>query len=646
MKADNFSARNRSLIFWCIGLAIVVVRLASWKGKGIPLVDMGVDDNLYLDLAKNWYWNRNYDRLSIVRPPAFPLWIALVNFVGLPLAISLKALYLSGGLMMARAGFRLSIPTYLVLAVLGLFAFQPTVLPVLLRITPDGFYACIAMHALAQLGFYAASDTLRKKNIHASLFGFLIGVLILTRDEYLIAVGILLLFIVLYLLVPLLAKSTKPIRIESIGLLILCCASPVFVVLLANKLKFDALAISQFTTSGYNSMYKAALSVDREKKVKGVPITLEALDRVYEISPSWRSISDDLNAQAKLVSRSTAYFTRDPEEIGAGAFPWVMLNVVSANGYFESQESAERFLHSLGDEITEAQKAGLLGSRNLLFSLVDPDWKFWLPDFFISMRKALSWTFLPKKVPTPYYSGTGAHREQLASLYRDTTMRPNDPSEIHITHAKVNGWIVKNHDTITEIRIEGAGEPIVRFTDFKQRADVYDTYKAFEVQMNSAFEIEMDLTGEDPNKVTATFESESGKSTSIPLANFVRQGSGTINAPDWGNSSFFIDQSTTKGANPSELAYDSVWNLRYAIVVSAVGTLSAIIFFSSLVRKRTRYNWPMIIWLISLIAWYAGRTALAALVDATAFPLEARYVFSSVCVLPWILVALSSVKQR
>lgn len=646
MKSDNLSARNGSLLFWCIGLAIVVVRLVSWKGKGIPLVDMGLDDNLYLDLAKNWYWSRNYDRLSFVRPPGFPLWIALVNFVGLPLAISLKALYLSGGLMMARAGFRLAIPTYLVLTAFGLFAFQPTVLPILLRITPDGFYASIAIHALAQAGFHAASDTVRGKNIHASLFGFLIGVLILTRDEYLIAVGMLLLFITLSYLVPLVAKSTKVIRIGSIGLLIICCASPVFVVLLANKLKFDVLAISQFTTSGYNSMYRAALSVDREKKVKGVPITLEALERVYETCPSWRSISDDLNAEAKLVSRSTAYFTRDPVEIGAGAFPWAILKVISANGQFESQKSAEKFLHSLGDEIAKAQEAGLLGSRNLLFSLVDPDWEFWLPDFFISMRKALSWTLEPKKVPTPYYSGTGPHREKLASLYYITTMRPNDPSKIHITYAKIDGWIIKNHDTITGIRIEGAGEPIVQFMEFKRRADVYDTYKAFGVQMNSGFEIEMDLTGEDPNKVWATFESESGKSTSIPLANFVRQGSGTISVPDWGNSAFFIDHSNTKGGNPNELAYDPVWNLRYAIAVIAVGTLSAAIFISSLVRKRTRYNGPIIIWLITLIAWYAGRTALAALVDATAFPLEARYVFSSVCVLPWILIALSSVKQR
>src|SRR5437763_15552258 len=50
----------------------------------------------YVGSAKHWYWGTPYSWTAFVRPCAYPLFIAIVHFIGIPLRIAIELAQFSG----------------------------------------------------------------------------------------------------------------------------------------------------------------------------------------------------------------------------------------------------------------------------------------------------------------------------------------------------------------------------------------------------------------------------------------------------------------------------------------------------------------------------------------------------------------------
>src|SRR5688500_2444328 len=64
----------------------------------------------YVGAAKNWYWGTPYSWTAFVRPPAYPLFIALVHACGIPLRIAIELLQIGGYLVLIAAFRRAAVP--------------------------------------------------------------------------------------------------------------------------------------------------------------------------------------------------------------------------------------------------------------------------------------------------------------------------------------------------------------------------------------------------------------------------------------------------------------------------------------------------------------------------------------------------------
>src|ERR1700712_2283955 len=63
------------------------------------------DALLFLNAAKHWYWGAEYSWNAFVRPPAYPLFIAFVHLLHIPLRIGIELMQAAGYLAVV-AGLR------------------------------------------------------------------------------------------------------------------------------------------------------------------------------------------------------------------------------------------------------------------------------------------------------------------------------------------------------------------------------------------------------------------------------------------------------------------------------------------------------------------------------------------------------------
>jgi len=266
---------------------------------------------LYLKLAQNWYWGYEYDFLAFVRRPGFPLWIALWRFFGIPFAIVQQTAYAASLFLLVLAARRLGAPRPVAFAAFGLGLFHPLAIGVILRVTPDGLYTITAQCILAFLGFWLSSRTAKSRCIFSALAGVGIGLLVITRDEQIVAFGFLTVVACIFLTLRFFHSQHHPL-VQSLVPCFAAFAVVVILVILANKRHFGVFAIGEFTSGGFSSAYQAALSIPQEKEVKGVAITALGLEQVYLHSPSWALLADSMRSGAKPWSsgRTRKFFHR------------------------------------------------------------------------------------------------------------------------------------------------------------------------------------------------------------------------------------------------------------------------------------------------------------------------------------------------
>src|SRR6059058_2969870 len=70
----------------------------------------------YLHAARNWYWGAPYSWTAFVRPPAYPLFIALMHLCAIPLRIAIELLQIAAYLGLIAAFRRAGVPRWICLS--------------------------------------------------------------------------------------------------------------------------------------------------------------------------------------------------------------------------------------------------------------------------------------------------------------------------------------------------------------------------------------------------------------------------------------------------------------------------------------------------------------------------------------------------
>lgn len=323
----------------------------------------------YVRSASHWYWGRAYDWVAFIRPCSYPLFIAAVNWLHLPLRLAIELLQLSGALVLV-AGLRSLGVNRLVSALACLvICLHPAGYQLNNYSMSDTFYAGMLWWVLGGLLLLMATFRLWL----ALLTGAAVAVLWNAREEGVLLIAILLLWTVISLLrLRRLQLSFKQALLPLLGLC-LVATSLILAAYSANRAVFRSFARSEMNAPAFQALFHSLLRIRPDEPKRYAPITAQAMSQAFRVSPTYARLQSDLEGGLGHGWQTETFLRRGVKnEIGAGWIVWATRQAAGNKGYFTDPEKARRFFRKAAREIDAACDDGRLPTRFVLDGFLDP----------------------------------------------------------------------------------------------------------------------------------------------------------------------------------------------------------------------------------------------------------------------------------
>jgi hypothetical protein len=401
------SLKNRWWIWAAVGLTIAKL----WLTRGQAIFAIGTaghDDRLFLKLAESLVrgeWLGPYDQLTLVKGSFYPIWIAVVFLAGLPLTFAQQLAYAGACALLVRALTPLvkSRPGRLAAYALLLWnpmSFEASMLGRVLRQHISTPLVLLIFAGLIAL-YARRGEPLRRLAPWAALLGASFGAFWLTReDEAWIVPSIVLLGGAVMVGVVRIRPGAWRVMARAGLLAALCALGPVFIVCWQNARHYAWFGTVEFRASEFKDAYGALLRVRVGPELPFVPVTRQAREAIYAVSPTFALLQPHLDGPiGEGWAGASSFVTHLPageRQIGGGWFMWALRDSVAAVGFCHDAGQAMAFYHRLAMEVNQACDEGRLpaGPRRSGFL---PPWRTgltreWLAatvefvDYFISFR--------------------------------------------------------------------------------------------------------------------------------------------------------------------------------------------------------------------------------------------------------------------
>src|SRR5205814_4881987 len=105
----------------------------------------------FVNAAKHWYWGSEYSWTAFVRPPAYPLFIAVVHLLNIPLRIGIELMQITGYLALVAGLRKAGVPRSVCLVSYAVMTLHPGSFQLNNVTMADTFYAALLPLALGGL---------------------------------------------------------------------------------------------------------------------------------------------------------------------------------------------------------------------------------------------------------------------------------------------------------------------------------------------------------------------------------------------------------------------------------------------------------------------------------------------------------------
>lgn len=330
------------------------------------------DALLFLNSAKHWYWGSEYSWNAFVRPPAYPLFIAFVHLLHIPLRIGIELMQAAGYLVLVAGLRKAGVSRSVCLLSFAAMIFHPGSYQLNSVTMADNFYAAVLPLALGGL----LLTLFTAKSGHAIWTGIALAVLWNTREESILIPPLIVVFIVLaFFRQRLVTHSWKPaIRYWSkpacamVG--VLCVLN--LAVDAANYRAFLGFSKSELTASSFRAAYKALLRIKPDRDQRFVSVSNDALQKAYSVSPTFSQLRPQLEGELGHNWQVPAFSALGVHEIGTPWILWALRSAADAQQVHKTAASARRFYRNVAKEINRACDEGRIPSRVVVSSLLDP----------------------------------------------------------------------------------------------------------------------------------------------------------------------------------------------------------------------------------------------------------------------------------
>ena len=452
--------------------AVIVVASAAklWLTAVFPLEAIGwaiYDDRWFVErglsiLAGSWLGE--YDHMTLIKGPGYPLWIALCGALRLPLLFAQQLLYALASLAVVRALAPVVRAPLARAAMFVVLLFNPMTFAfdIGTRVAREGIYP-----ALGLLVFAAVAGAVLRAGAKGIFLGVLAGLAVaffwLTREE-----GVW--------IAPLLAAAgIAAIRQGRRGWVIAGVAAAAFgaaygSVRIANGVRYGVFEVVELKERSFLRAYGRLVALRDPAPRTHLPLSREMREQVYPVSPAFEEL------RAHLEGPYGQHWATDGDIRGAGLM-WALREAVAAAGYYERGPAAVReYYDRLSADIGRASVRGGLDTRPPRASLLPPILpgqpkavlKTWVQGL---LRVAL---FRDFGVTRPYSSGSDSELRTFAAATRTRLA----PRRAQVARGRIVGWVI-HVDGPLDVTIEhddGTPVPGARVTRLPS-PDLYEHLK-------------------------------------------------------------------------------------------------------------------------------------------------------------------------
>jgi hypothetical protein len=429
-----------SLRWWLwIGMGFTLVKL--WLSRGQPVYAIGMaghDERLFLTLAENIVqgnWLGSYDQMTLAKGPFYSIWVALVFLIGLPLNFAQQLAYAGacatvvGALAPALKSKSARLGVYLLL----LWNPMSYEAPTLGRVLRQNIYTPLTLLIFAGLIalYYRKEDSFRRQAWWAGLFGFSLGAFWLTREESIwIVPSVVLLSVAALVGAARISSVALRTSVKSAAVATACMLLPILIVSWQNYRHYGWFGTVETQASAFKDAYGAMVRVHTSHLLPLVPVTHEAREAMYAVSPAFAKLRPHFEGPiGSGWAEASSYVTKRPaeeREIGGGWLIWALRDAVKEAGYAHSAGEAIAFYRQMADEINAACADGRLQAGPPRSGFLPPSHEgqtsevvhtFWtFADFFITFKGFGVY-------PPPSIGG-----DDVLTLFRDMTGEQLSPS--------------------------------------------------------------------------------------------------------------------------------------------------------------------------------------------------------------------------
>lgn len=357
------------------GLAIGLILLALLKlwivhTEEIYGSSTEYDALWYVGSAKHWYWGAPYSWTAFVRPCAYPVFIAVMHFCGVPLRIAIELMQMAGYAILIAAFRKAGVPRLLCGVIIAAMILHPATLTFNNDSMSDSFYAAILPLTLGG----SLLTLFTRKFSHAVWTGATYAVLWNTREESFL---IPLVLVVVFALALWQQRDGKTrarhfvFWLKRTGAIAGTLLVLVTAVNFANYAAFHSFAKSDLSSGSFEKAFKALLRIKPSHSRRYIAVNVEALRLAFEVSPTFAQLKPQFEALAGRNWTNPAFDTLGIREYGPW-FMWALRNMTANAGYYKDPHSTNAFYRKVAREINQACDEGRIPTRPVVSGFLDP----------------------------------------------------------------------------------------------------------------------------------------------------------------------------------------------------------------------------------------------------------------------------------
>ncbi len=586
------------------------------------------DDFWFLQRAQSileGHWLGDYDHLTLIKGPGYPLWIALVSSLGIPLLFAQQLLYtvacLAVGLALAPA-----LPSPV--ARLGLFVvllFNPMSFSdeIATRVTREGVYPAMTLLVFAGVaGVTLRLDASRSVVLRWLLVtGVATAVFWHTREEGVWVLPLLALALVALFRWVIAGSQRWQRAVLGVAMPSLIVVAAHLAITVANGRHYETFEVVEVKEESFLRAYGSLTRVRQHPAQPRIPVPKESRERVYLVSPAFAELRPFLEGPS-----GAGWAKNSPLEargdFGGAVFLWAFRDAVAKAGYYERGAlAAEEYYERLSREIEAARLEGRLDARPARGSLLPPILHGQRREIVRTWKEGLTrvLTFAEFAVTPRHSQGLEAELREYAEITRSRLA----PRTARIESMHLLGWVVHVDGAldITIVQSDGGplrGAQVMRLPSPDLYEHLKNSWKEFPPARHARFDIRVPAT--DAAHLVLSLRGR--EIERIPLGHQTPMTS----APD---VRMVVDVFEVGVARPrlSSLSFHDAFRLRvlssigqaYQLAFAPVFLLAALFYLPNVRWLAQVRDWRMVVLVAGLLAAILTRVLLLSMIGVTSF---------------------------